>query len=392
MRYQVRATDARDGVLTLELQALDADDALRQARERGCTPLSARALGGIAAQGARPDADLFMQQLHHLLQAGLSTIEALEALIEKEGRDATQMQLLRRLAAGLREGRSLSQALQAQGFDAVLVGVVQAAESTGNVPTALGRYLAYRQRLDTLRQQVQSAVLYPTILLGVGLLVTAFLLGYVVPRFAQVVQSSGRELPWASQALMQAGLWLSAHAAPVALGALLLALLGMWRWRRARQRGGDGLVWLGRLPGLGPRLGLLVLARFYLTLGLLLEGGIAIQSALGLAAQALDAPRRAALQRATEAVATGERLSGALKAARLCTPVAWRLLRAGEQSGQLGPMLGRAAAFHDNETARWIERFSKAFEPLLMAAIGLVVGVIVVLLYLPIFDLASSIG
>jgi general secretion pathway protein F len=299
--------------------------------------------------------------------------------------------VLRHLVARLREGCSLSQALRAQGLDAVLVGVVQAAEGSGSVPAALGRYLAYRQRLDALRQQVGNAVLYPAILLAVGALVTAFLLGYVVPRFALVVQGSARELPWASQALMSAGLWLSAHAAVVAPCAAAGAALAAWRLRRA-WRTDEGLVWLARLPGLGPRLGTLVLARFYLTLGLLLEGGIAIQAALTLAGQALDAPRRPGLRDAGTAVATGERLSSALQAAGLCTPVALRLLRAGEHTGQLGGMLARAAAFHDSEAAHWIERFSKAFEPLLMAAIGLVVGVIVILLYLPIFDLASNIG
>lgn len=391
MEFEVRALDVHNTLTTLRLQAIDANDARLQAQELGRAVLSVRARRTWPGSRGRLDAPLLMQQLHSLLQAGLSAIEALDALLERDGADPVQGPVLRHLAARLREGRSLSQALQAQGFDAVLVGVVQAAENTGDVPTALGRYLAYRQRLGALRQQITSAVLYPAILVGVGALVTVFLLGYVVPRFALVVQGSGRELPWASHALLQLGQGLSAHAGPVAAGAVATLLALAWGLRSA-WRSGRAQARLARVPGIGPRLHTMALARFYLTLGLLLEGGIAIQPALALAGHALDAGRRAAVHSASAAVSTGERLSAALLDNGLCTPVALRLLRAGEHTGQLGGMLARAAAFHDTEAAQWIERFGKVFEPLLMAAIGLVVGVIVVLLYLPIFDLASSIG
>jgi general secretion pathway protein F len=83
-------------------------------------------------------------------------------------------------------------------------------------------------------------------------------------------------------------------------------------------------------------------------------------------------------------------VSQAFEAAALVTPVALRMLRVGERTGRLGEMMGRAARFHDGELARRIDFFARTFEPLLMAAIGLVVGTIVVLLYLPIFDLAGS--
>lgn len=389
MEFEVRALNHRQQVHTLRLQAMDADEARRQTGERGYAALSVRSI--LRPSTTRTDAELLIQQLHSLLQAGLSAIEAIDALIEGDGADPGQGPTLRHLATCLREGSSLSLALQSAGLDAVLVGVVQAAEGTGDVPVALGRYLAYRQRLGALRQQVTSAVLYPAILLAVGALVTLFLLGYVVPRFALVMHGSGRDIPWASMMLMNAGLWLSAHWTPVCAGALAGAATVAWRTRKAG-RSGEGFDALARLPVLGSRLRTLALARFYLTLGMLVEGGIAAQRALVLASQALEAPRRSAASQCASAIGTGVRLSAAMDASGLCTPVALRLIRAGEQSGQLGSMLMRAAAFHDAEAARWIERFSKAFEPLLMAAIGLVIGVIVVLLYMPIFDLASSIG
>jgi general secretion pathway protein F len=123
---------------------------------------------------------------------------------------------------------------------------------------------------------------------------------------------------------------------------------------------------------------------------MLLEGGIPIQHALQLAGPVLPAGRRAAVDAVRRRIEAGEPLSEALGAHGFGTPIALRLLRVGEQSGQLGTMLTRAAQFYESETTRWIERFTKVFEPVLMAAIGLVIGVIVILLYMPIFDLAGT--
>jgi len=159
-----------------------------------------------------------------------------------------------------------------------------------------------------------------------------------------------------------------------------------------RLKGTGGWVELfKRLPVVGGQARLLELSRLYLTLGMLLEGGIAILQSLEMATHAMSAPLRRAVLAARADVADGQPLSQALEAHGLATPVAQRMLRVGERSGQLGLMLTRAALFHETESARFIERFSKSFEPVLMAAIGIVIGAIVVMLYMPIFDLAGSI-
>ena len=100
--------------------------------------------------------------------------------------------------------------------------------------------------------------------------------------------------------------------------------------------------------------------------------------------------QRPALQRAAQAVGTGLSLSSAFDSEQLTTPISLRMLRVGERSGDMGAMLNQSAAFYDGEISRWIDRFTRIFEPLLMAAIGIVVGAIVILLYMPIFDLAGS--
>jgi general secretion pathway protein F len=391
MQYQVRALDSQQQIHTLLLEALDEADARAQALTQRLTPVSVsphKALG--ARSGGAFRLLLFVQELQALLSAGLSVIESLDTLVEKDPLPARRA-VLARLAQNLREGQRLSAAMRLQpaAFPPLLVGVVQAAENTSDLPPALWRYVEYETRVEAVRHRVISAAIYPAILLVVGAAVSLFLLGYVVPRFASVYQSSGRDLPWASQMLMAWGQFAGEHVVWLLSGFVLTVGSAAWLARQQIATGGWGRA-LRLLPGARPRLEVLQLSRLYLTLGMLLDGGIAVQNALRLSTAVIDAPRQAALAAVRTAVESGDSLSASLERHGLSTPVALRLLRVGEQSGQLGQMLTRTAAFYDGETTRWIERFTKTFEPVLMAAIGLVIGLIVILLYMPVFDLAGS--
>lgn len=391
MQFHVRALDAQQQIQTLILDALDEADARAQVLAQRLTPISiaARKGLGIAAPVAFPLL-LFAQELQALLAAGLSVIESLDTLIEKDPQGARRA-VLSRLATHLREGRRLSAAMrqQPQVFPPLFVGVVQAAEGTSDLPRALSRYIDYETRLQTVRHKVVSAAIYPAILLVVGGAVSLFLLGYVVPRFAGVYQGSGRPLPWASQLLMVWGQFAGEYA-PWLFASFAAAVgAGLW-WTRQHFTGGGWWRSLRVLPGARPRLEILELSRLYLTLGMLLEGGIPVQQALKLSSAVLDAGKQVALDAVRINVESGDSLSVALERHGLATAVALRLLRVGEQTGQLGLMLSRTAAFYEGETSRWIERFTKAFEPVLMAAIGAVIGLIVILLYMPVFDLAGS--
>lgn len=390
MQFVVRALDAEQRIQTLQVDAANEADAFGQAVEQHLSPLSARPMRSWTAKGSRFPLLLFAQELNALLQAGLSVMEALETLIEKEP-NPERLKVLSRLMQQLRAGARLSAALaqQPQIFSSLFVGLVKAAEGTSDLPAALSRYLAYEARLESLRHRVTSAAIYPVILLVVGGGVSVFLLGYVVPKFAAVYQETGRDLPWASELLMGWGRFVSDHSMPLTLGAVVVALAlgGMARRRLAAAGWWQLLRWL---PGASSRVVAMELSRFYLTLGMLLEGGIPLTQSLDLCASAMPPSRMQALSRLQGDIASGYAFSDSLEANGLSTPVALRLLRVGEKSGQLAAMLQRTAHFYDEESARWIERFTKTVEPVLMVAIGLVIGLIVILLYMPIFDLAGS--
>lgn len=395
MRFQVRALSPNNLIETHTVDAVDAGEAGRLLQQQQLQPLSIRAAtvesisGGWSRRGTF-SLLLFSAELLALLEAGLSLVEAFEALFDKEASPLSRA-VLGRLIEDLREGQRFSAALaqQADVFPPLYVGIVRAAEGTSDLPRALSRYIDYQTRLDTVRNRMVSAAIYPTILLVVGGGVTLFLLGFVVPRFAGVYQGSGRALPWLSQLLLDWGLFVGQHTGPV-LGCLLAGALGFGYWLRRVVRSGRWIAFLTRLPGVGERIRIIELSRLYMTTGMLLEGGIPILTALDIVSHAVSPTTRGALLAARRIISDGGSLSHAFEQTRLATPIALRMLRVGERSGQMGAMLTRSALFYEGESARWIERFTKVFEPVLMTAIGLFVGLIVILLYMPIFDLAGT--
>jgi general secretion pathway protein F len=274
-------------------------------------------------------------------------------------------------------------------FPPLYLGMVRAAEGTSDLPRSLRRFINYQERIDAVRGKVVSAAIYPSILISVGGCVSFFLIAYVVPRFAEVYKGAGRELPWMSALLLDWGEFASQYANALVIGVAIAGFCVALLWRRFKELGGWSLL-LRRLPGVGERVKVYELSRLYLTLGMLLEGGIALIPAMDTIGEVVSPSVSARLLMAKSMIQSGVPLSEAFFEHKLTTSISLRMLEVGERSGEMGAMLTQSAAFYDGEITRWIDRFMRSFEPLLMAAIGLVVGVIVVLLYMPIFDLAGS--
>lgn len=400
MQYNVRALSPDHMMTLLTIDALDESDALRQVEARGLfaaaiTPVRASMFATPGSNGSRRgqlSLVLFSQELLALLNAGLSIVEALEALLEKEANGGIRA-ILTRLLSGLREGKRFSNVLaeQSELFPPLYIGIVRAAEGTSDLPRSLTRFIDYQQRIDTVRGKIISAAIYPMILLMVGGGVSLFLIGYVVPKFAEVYQGAGRNLPWLSQVLLDWGQFAATRTTTLVSGIVIGLLALVFTLRRLLATGGVMRL-IARLPGIGERVRIYELSRLYLTLGMLLEGGIPIVVAMETVQGMVSADIQAGLHNARETIQSGMQLSSAFESNRLTTPISLRMLRVGERSGELGAMLTQSAAFYDGEISRWIDRFTRTFEPLLMAAIGLVVGAIVVLLYMPIFDLAGSLS
>jgi len=393
VRYELKAVGPDGTVESLDFQAPDEATAVQSVEGRGYTVLSVRARRALGWRGAdaRFPLVLFSQELRVLLNAGLPLVESIETLAEKE-RGAETRALLGRLAATLREGRPLSAALEQfpRAFPALYVATVRAAERSADLAPSLARYVAYATQLEAIRKRVVNASIYPLLLIAVGALVGLFLLLYVVPRFGHVYAERGGDLPLFSRLLLAWGQALDQHAVIVLAVVAVLVAAGVAAFRSLRLRTAlADALW--RLPAVGERLKVYQLARFYRTIGMLVRGGMPLVAALEMGAELLHPLLRERLRAAHRAISEGGKLSQSMDRNGLTTPVALRMLAVGEQSGDIGEMLEQIAAFHDEELGRWVDWFTRLFEPVLMALIGLVIGVIVILMYMPIFELAGSV-
>ena len=393
MHFHVLAVDARRQIVALDLEAASEALAAEQVVSRGLNVVSLERKGvrlSLPKRRAKFPATLFSIELLSLLEAGLNLVEALQTLAEKEGSGERQ-EVLSTILAAINRGEAFSQAVAAlpRHFSALYVATIKAAERTGNVPEALGRYIAYQEELERVRKKIVSASIYPAILMAVGGLVLAFLMFYVVPRFASVYDDMGT-LPFFSKLLLSFGGFVANNA--VILGLSFVGLIGgaVYALSRAEVRS-----WLNtqlwRIPALGNHMKVYQLARLYRTAAMLLRAGIPAVRALDMVKDLLAAHLQPQLMKAKKSIEQGVAMSAALGAVGLATPVAARMMVVGERSGDMGQMLAQIARFHDDEVSRYVEWFTKAFEPVLMAVLGLAIGAVVVLMYMPIFELAGSI-
>jgi general secretion pathway protein F len=393
MEFRIKALDGARSVVGCVLDAVDEADARRQLALKDLRVISLAPIRRLRLLARAPQLQLavFSQQLVSLLDAGLSLVEALEALSERESSSGAQ-RTLERVLGRLYEGQTFGAALAEHpaSFPPLYVASVRASEKTGALGEALTRYIAYERQADSLRKTLVNACIYPAVLLCVGLLVTLFLMGYVVPRFSAIYEDVGSDLPAASRVLLQWGQLIDAHAGLMGLlaaGTLGASVYGLSR-PAARAKIGE---WLTRIPAVGHQLHIYQLARLYRMTGMLLRGGMPAVAALQMCGGLLRAGSQSAFSAATQAVREGQSLAQAMERNGLTTAVAARMLRVGERSGSMGEMMERIASFCDEELARWVAVVTRLIEPVLMTVIGLVIGVIVVLMYFPIFQLAGSI-
>jgi general secretion pathway protein F len=393
VEFRVKALDREQAVLAQQVDAIDETDARRQMGLLGLRVISLTAVRQtrLFSRPGKIPLVIFSQELVSLLDAGLSLVEAIEALTEKEASPAVRRPL-EQILARLYEGQTLGAALaeHPSTFPYLYIATVRASERTGSLREALTRFITYQQQIDALRKTLINASIYPAVLLAAGLLVTLFLMGYVVPRFSSIYEELGSDLPLASRLLMQWGQMLQAHtAAVITVGAAAAAALGYGLSRRST-RALFGR-WFAKVPAIGRQLRLYQLARLYRTVGMLLRSGMPAVTAMTMSSGLLGETLRPSFSKATQSVREGQSIANAMELQGLTTPVAARMLRVGERSGNMGEMTERIAAFYDEEIARWVAIVTRLIEPLFMTLIGLLIGVIVVLMYFPIFQLAGSV-
>lgn len=391
MQFRAKVLTPARAIEDVTVDAATEDEARQLIANGGGRVIELKAVASRLAVSRRRDFNLtvFNQQMHSLLEAGQTVVDAIDVLGRNERRPGSRA-VYDVLLRELRRGNQLSEAMSRlpSVFPLLYVAMVRSSETTGTVRASIERYMRYQRQVDEIRGKLIAAATYPAILLGVGSLVIAFLMLYVLPRFAAVYDDAGTMgaeragfVQWWG-GFVRANELLAWTVVTACIVMIAVAVLHPAMHGAAYRR-------LVATPWIGERIRVLQLGRLYRTLSMLLHSGVSVLAAMRMTRASLPAAMHADLDKAVKAVGEGVAMSRAMQECDLSTEVAVRLLVAGESSGNLGDMMSRIADFYDQETSMWIDTVGRLIEPALMLGIGLVVGAIVLMLYSPIFDLAN---
>jgi general secretion pathway protein F len=395
MQYLVRYLRVGDTQVREQLMESPDELSLRASLQaQGQTVLSVRSKSNGWLPQRRPSAaryPQFCREIRTLILAGMTVVEAVETISARERIEETGDGLSVALLDKLQRGLSLSIALsQMPGVPAVLIAAVRAGERTSNLAEALDDYLRFDRMVTQLRSKIVSAAIYPALVTALGIAISLFLLLVVVPDFSSMYVNL-RGASTGSMALtIQISEFVKQHKAELISGLLLASgLLATWVFS------GRAKSWAGRLsrsiPWLRRRVEDFQLAMMYQALALLLKGGYPMTQALEVAAQSALSPNLAeALTRARSQIEEGGAVSQSLAAAGLCDEVGRRLMFAAERNGDFFRVADVVSQMHSERFETFVERVSRIAEPVLLLAVALLVGGIVIMMYLPVFDLGTQ--
>ena len=351
------------------------------------------ATGGTAGAIERtrlPAASLSLatRLLATLTRSGMPLDQALSAVAEQAD-DARSARIFTALRAQVAGGEPLARALARwpRTFSELYRGLVAVAGETGRLPEVLARLTDYLEARELLRQKFAMALIYPALVTGIALAVIAVLLAYVVPQVVAVYEQSRQTLPWLTQALIALSAFFRATAW-YWLAALIAIMVGFGFANRREAFRARWHAALLRMPVAGRLVAAIDTARFASTLAILTASGAPLLRALDAARDVVwSLPLRTAADASARLVREGVSLARALKEQRVFPPVLIHLVANGEQSGQLAPMLERAAALLEQESERRITWFAALVQPALIVAMGAIVLVLVLAIMLPIVSM-----
>jgi general secretion pathway protein F len=339
------------------------------------------------------DLSLVTRQLATLLRAGVSLEETLQSVGEESESPAIK-QIILGLRTKILEGFGLARAMEEYPhvFSRLFYSTVAAGEKTGRLDEVLDRLADFVERRQQIRQKIIQAAVYPSIVTLTSISIVGFLLAYVVPKMVTVFIDSGQILPLPTRILLA----VSGVAQSAGLYVLVLAVLGFFAFRSLLKKPAVRYWWdtfLLTLPLVGLTIRLVNTARFAHTFAMLNQAGVEVLESMRVGAETVDNVLISdSLKVANRQVREGVPIYRALQKTGYFPPLSLQLISSGESSGQLGPMLERAAFIQENAVKSRIDLLLSLFEPFIILFMGSVVLFIVLAILLPIFDLNQMVS
>jgi type IV pilus assembly protein PilC len=344
-------------------------------------------LGARRRRVPRPALMVFGQELAALLKAGLPLVQSLDVMLDRQ-RDPTFKQSLTAVRDKIKSGTALSDAFAAEGelYPPIFPASLIAGERSGNLETVLRRFVQYLRLNETLKRKAISSAIYPLVLLVMMVALAAIFMIFVVPRFQGYYEGLDAKLPLLTRVMLSVGTFLSGNLVWIVLfvGAGVAWLMAWYR------REGSGLVidrLLLRVPYVGNLMRMYASSQLARTLSTLLAGGLPLLNALETAASSIgNRAMAASVAAATPLIREGKSLTAALESTGMLDALTLEMVKVGEQTGALGDMLNAVAEFYDEELDARIGRTLALVEPIMLVLMAIVVAVMLLAFYLPLFE------
>ena len=339
------------------------------------------------------DLVVFTRQHATMIDAGIGVVQSLQALAEQTP-NKVMRDTIRDLCTRVESGESFSEALarHPKAFNRLYVAMVSAGEKGGLLAEILSRLATYLENTERLRKKVKTALMYPTVVSVVAIVITIFLLVRVIPTFKEVYDGFGAKLPLPTELMIG----LSNLVKHYLLVMIILAGAGVWTWLWWIKTKAGREFWDKqriKLPVFGSIAHKICLARFTRTLSSLVRSGVPILEVLQIVSQTVgNVVMEKAIKTAASDIERGEGISAALAKHPVFPTMVVRMLSAGEQTGNIDTMLERVANFLDEEIDTTLSGLMSLIEPLLIVFLGVIIGGMVICMFLPIFNLANIVN
>jgi type IV pilus assembly protein PilC len=339
------------------------------------------------------DLVIFVRQFSTMIDAGLPLVQSLDILQEQQ-ENPTFKRVIRQVKRDVEEGSTLSDAIKKHPkvFDSLFVNLVAAGEIGGILDVILNRLAAYIEKMANLKKKVKGAMTYPAIVVSIAVIVVAVILVYVIPIFAGLFKDAGASLPALTLAVMNLSDFVQSYFHWIILAAILL-VFAIRRFRRT-SRGRDLTDrLLLRMPVVGILIRKVAVARFTRTLGTMLSSGVPILEGLDVVAStAGNSVIEKAIRKARSSIAEGQPVAEPLQESGVFPIMVTQMIAVGEATGALDTMLAKVADFYDEEVNVAVDALTSLLEPLLIVFLGVTIGVLLVAMYLPIFQIADVVS
>lgn len=338
----------------------------------------------------KDDIVIFTRQLATMVDAGIPILQGLDALQEQ-----TSHPFFKKTIANVRDDIQLGSSLSAgfakhpRIFDSLFVNMVRVGETGGVLSTILDRIASYMEKTLKLQRKVQSALIYPCVVISMAIIITIVLMVKVVPTFASIYESFDQELPAMTQLLITTSNFLKRGIIFV-IGVLILIVVALVRYHQT-SKGGlalDKLIL--RIPIFGELLRKVAISRFTRTLATLVQSGVPILESLDIVGKTIgNRVLEQVVENVKNSVREGESIATPLGKSPVFPPMVTRMIAIGEKSGQLEKMLLKISEFYDDQVDAAVAGLTSIIEPIIIGFLGIVVGFIVIALFLPIINITQ---